>query len=155
MGRPNQKRHCVDERNRIQIFQGCSAGGGHICGTLSTLMVCLLLEKHRRHVGCDKDDSCLQKYMPRMVEVYTYHILNKSSDLVGHNQPKDYAHVYGDEMRSGRLRNSLDSLVHHLVCCLFRLLRGMWCHSCALCIVTIPCFILRTIYFMLTARRCG
>lgn len=57
-------------------------------GKTFTETACLMLEKQRGFVGCDKAVDFLQKYFPRLVEVYAFQLLHKRSNLTGENQQK-------------------------------------------------------------------
>lgn len=73
-------------------------------GALSTLKACLLLYRQRRMVGCDKNISCLQKSMPRLVKVYANQLLNNRSVLIGDSELKDSVREYLAEVKTKRLR---------------------------------------------------
>lgn len=75
---------------------------------LCTVKACLLLQKHRRLVGCDKDVKCLQKYMQSFVEVYAFQILKERSGLAGEDEWKEKAYEYPDTVNYRRLKGSLD-----------------------------------------------
>lgn len=78
-------------------------------GTLPGAKACLLLDKHRTLAGCDKIFICLQKSMSSLVEVYASKFLNVRSDLTDDDCPKYSVPVYLAALKSGRLREFLNS----------------------------------------------
>lgn len=63
-------------------------------GSLSTAKVDVLLNKHKRFIGYDKDGNFLQEYRPSVLEVYAHYPLNDRSDLNGDGRMHDSPHVY-------------------------------------------------------------
>lgn len=62
-------------------------------GTFSVAMACMLMPKHRKFVGCDKDDSCLENSMTSLVALFARQILNPNSDIDGTDHDKVHAKV--------------------------------------------------------------
>lgn len=70
--------------------------------TISTAKQCLLLYKHSRLLGCDKDGSCLQKSVPSLSEDHASPLLNNRSGFTGDEQLTDSVRVYLAAVKSGR-----------------------------------------------------
>lgn len=51
-------------------------------------MTCLLPDKHRRIVRCEKDVVCLHKSTPSLMEVYATQFLSNWSDLTDNDELK-------------------------------------------------------------------
>lgn len=75
--------------------------------TLYTEMGCLLLNNHRRFLGCNKDASCLQKSMPSIFAGLWFSASDDRFDLTGDEQQKDSERVYMAAVKSRRLRELL------------------------------------------------
>lgn len=74
-----------------------------------TARALVLLDKHRRFVGCDNDTGCMQKSMQTPVEVYFSQTLNEISVLTADEQLKEAGSVVLAPEQRKRLMESLDS----------------------------------------------
>lgn len=97
--------------------------------TLSTAKACVLLDKHKRLVGCDRNGCCLQKSMASLVYVYSSQLLNDRSDLTGDGKLDDSARLYLPAIRTEYCVNCSIDGVPHLVWHLYSPFRRLWCHT--------------------------
>ena len=77
-------------------------------GTFSVAMACMLMPKHRKFVGCDKDDSCLENSMTSLVALFARQILNPNSDIDGTDHDKVHAKVLLRELDAIEAKRRLD-----------------------------------------------
>lgn len=59
----------IDKAFSMQISYAWSSGVGVICRDAFNSKEGLLLDRHRRLIGCDKNVACLQKPLPSLLEV--------------------------------------------------------------------------------------
>ena len=94
MWRPEQKSIPMLKDIIVRMTKPGATVVDTFAGTCATAKACLMLKKHRKFIGCDKDEDCLEAAMPELLRVFAEQVLNEDSDIVCAPEVGEAAKVY-------------------------------------------------------------
>lgn len=65
-----------------------------IAGTLCTAKACILVDKPRKIMGCEKDSNCVERSMTGLLDVYAFQLQNNNSDIKCEEDLMEAAQIY-------------------------------------------------------------